>query len=183
MKREIGYQTVEESVEISKNISLDERTLRGETYKIKYNVTYEVDMRTKERVRFFNKEKVEEEVKPLFVPLREVTVKELEKYRRKKIPSFVLKTGGKLYWGEIPYNLSFVSSTFLGKHMCSSPGKQCHRLSAAKDEYGGCEKVRKKSTHIERYDWIQEGFETFNTTHEAFITLKCDHFEDSLKKL
>lgn len=178
-RREIEYQTVEETVEVSKNILLDqEKILRGETYRITYNVTYEVDMLTKERIGLYNKEKVEENVKPLCVSLKEVTVEELQKCRKKEIPSFVLKTDGKLYWGEIPYNLSFVSSTFLGKHMCASPGNHCHRLSAAKDEDGGCEKVRKKSTHIERYEWIRKGFETFNTSHDAFLVLECTHFED-----
>ena len=100
-RREIEYQTVEETVEVSKNILLDqEKILRGETYRITYNVTYEVDMLTKERIGLYNKEKVEENVKPLCVSLKEVTVEELQKCRKKEIPSFVLKTDGKLYWGE-----------------------------------------------------------------------------------
>lgn len=108
--------------------------------------------------------------------LTQVTTAELEEYRRSEIPSFVLKTDDKLYYTKIPKSLHFINSIVLGEHQCA----KCRHLSAASDEEGGCEKVRNETERIERYPWITEGYETFNTDHDSFVVTSCLHFENYL---
>ena len=78
------------------------------------------------------------------------------------------------YHIKIPKMFNLMSNTFLGKHLC---GEICRRLSAASDELGGCDKVRHHARHIELFSHIESGYETFNTNHDAFVVLKCTHYE------
>lgn len=109
--------------------------------------------------------------------LSEITVDKLIEYRKSERPSFVYKADNKYYYCQIPYQLNLVGTTFLGQHLCGCVGHECNRLSAASDEDGGCAKVRGCSRGIERYPWITKGYETFNTSTEAFIVLECEHYE------
>lgn len=114
----------------------------------------------------------------LVFPLTQVTPTELVKYRKDKIPSFVLKVDGKLYYTQIPRNLSLLSSaSILGQHKCTALGHECKRFSPESDEQGGCAKVRNRARYIERYDWITTGFETFGTLHDSFVVVNCFHYE------
>lgn len=116
-------------------------------------------------------------VEALSFPLANVTPEELANYRKYKVPSFVLKVDGKLYYTQIPYNLSLLSSAIMGKHLCSLLGHECKRFSSASDEKGGCAKVRNRARYIERYPWIMDGYETFGTLHDSFVVVKCLHYE------
>lgn len=109
--------------------------------------------------------------------LKEVTKKELIQYRKRGVSSFVMKLEGTLYHTEIPDDLNLMTANILGKHLCAMQNAECARLSAAKDEDGGCKKVRDKSIGIERYPWILAGFETFNTKRDVFVVAKCLHYE------
>lgn len=109
----------------------------------------------------------------------EVTPQELADYRKKGIPSFVLKMDGKLFHATIPTKLRFESAKFLGSHMCSSMNHECRRLSAASDDDGGCEKVRNYACNIEKYPWITLGYETFNTELDVFKVGRCLHYEEA----
>ena len=109
--------------------------------------------------------------------LKEVTKKELIQYRKRGVSSFVMKLEGTLYHTEIPDDLNLMTANILGKHLCAMQNAECARLSAAKDEDGGCKKVRDKSIGIERYPWILTGFETFNTKRDVFVVAKCLHYE------
>ena len=44
---------------------------------------------------------------------------------------------------------------------------------ATSNEAGGCETIRNGSRYIERYEWISDGYETFNTRYDAFVVGKC----------
>ncbi len=110
--------------------------------------------------------------------LVEVTPEELAVYRSSGIPYFVLKDSGKLYFTKIQRNYNLVSHEgLLGPNLCSHVGHECHHLSAATDEDGGCAKVRSLSQCIERYPWITKGYETFNTVRDAFVVIDCTHYE------
>lgn len=109
--------------------------------------------------------------------LKKVTQKELIQYRKAGVPSFVMKLEGTLYHTEIPDDLNLMTANILGKHLCAMQNAECGRLSAARDEDGGCKKVRDKSIGIERYPWILTGFETFNTRRDVFVVAKCLHYE------
>jgi len=65
----------------------------------------------------------------------------------------------------------------LGAHKCNSVGNVCHKLSASKDEFGGCQKVRDTHKFLENYPWITKGYETFNTMHNSFVVADCLHYE------
>ena len=109
--------------------------------------------------------------------LTEISVTTLNKYRKKGIPSFLLKIDGKLYHTEIPETLSFENAKLLGAHRCALVWHECQRLLATSDENGGCKKVRDRVKRIERYPWITVGYETFNTKHDCFIVIECSHYE------
>lgn len=110
--------------------------------------------------------------------LSEVSMAELRGLRIRGIPSFVLKVDGKLYHCIIPKSLKFVGVNLVGSHKC----KDCRRLSADLDVYGGCAKVRENSTGIEKYPWIPKGFETFGVPSDSFVVGKCLHFRSYAEK-
>ena len=110
-------------------------------------------------------------------PLREVTVEQLKMIRAAKIPGFVLKENDTLYFAKINEDVHIMSENILGKHRCAIPGEECRRLSAAKDEDGGCAKVRNCATYIERYPWITLGYETFCTRQNALVVIDCNHYK------
>ena len=128
--------------------------------------------------RLVSKKQMSQVIEPLTFVLKETTAKALRKRRSKKIPTFVLKKEGKLYYTEIPKRMSLVGSNLLGTvHQCARAGKECRRLSAASDELGGCAKVRNRSRRIEIYPWIETGYETFGTHNNCFVVVKCLHYE------
>lgn len=112
--------------------------------------------------------------------LSEISQEDISIYRRSNIPSFLLKTNGKYYYTTISSNLnrllqdkSLMSTMYPHPHMCG----ECDRLSAASDENGGCAKVRDYHySYIEKYDWITEGYETFNVSSSSFVVSKCYHY-------
>lgn len=167
-----------ESTTVTKNITLEGvSVLKAEKVKTVYEVVYELHPKTNKPVRLLSKRKIDEMVKPMRFPLKEVTPEELKTYRKKSVSSFVLKVEGKLYHTPIPNNISFVSSEIMGPHRCAASGHECRRLSAASDEKGGCAKVRELSTGIEKYPWIVDGYETFSTGHDVFCVVTCQHYE------
>lgn len=172
------FKTTNEVSTSTKNIVLEGvKTLRAEKITTTFKVVRELHPKTNQPFKVVSKEQVDEKVEPLNFPLTEVTPKKLANYRKKGVSSFVLKVNGKLYYTAIPDDISFFSSTILGAHQCAVTSHECHRLSAASDEEGGCEKVRNFSNNIERYPWITEGYETFNTKHDSFVVVNCLHYE------
>lgn len=110
--------------------------------------------------------------------LRAISIPELKSLREGEKPYFVLKKGNCLLATKVDRNINFVSTTLWGRpHKCACAGRECLHLSAANDEKGGCEKVRRYSTQIEDYPWITLGYETFNTSNDAMVVLECEHFE------
>lgn len=121
--------------------------------------------------------------KPTTFPLHEVDLKELRKVRESGSPFFLMKDSGRYYvTTEIPKNLVYNSSDIMMlHHMCSHGGSNvCARLTAASDKDGGCAKVRDsgKSKRIEKYPWIEKGFEICNTKNDAFIVCDCKHYKN-----
>lgn len=172
------FKTTNEVSISTKNIVLEGvKTLRAEKITTTFKVVRELHPKTNQPFKVVSKEQVDEKVEPLNFPLTEVTPEKLANYRKKGVSSFVLKVDGKLYYTAIPDDISFYSSTILGAHQCAVTSHECHRLSAASDEEGGCEKVRNRSNNIERYPWITEGYETFNTKHDSFVVVNCLHYE------
>ena len=123
--------------------------------------------------------RLNEVVEPISIDLKEISPEEIDVFRSKGISSFVLKVEGKFYYASIPNNINFIGSTILGSHRCSTAGHECHRLSAASDEDGGCEKVRDSQKKIEVYHWITKGYQTFNTKHDFLKVVECSHYVPS----
>ena len=121
--------------------------------------------------------KSDEKIEKVSFNLSEISPKEIEKHRKGGKPTFFLKMNDKYYFTEIPESLTFENSKLLGVHRCAFAGHECQRLSAAKDEKGGCKKVRDRVKRIERYPWIKVGYETFNTKYDCFIVIECSHYE------
>lgn len=133
-----------------------------------------------------------------YYPLTHISEEELLQKRASKIPGFVYKVNNNLFYTSLPNNLSF---PYYDKHICSSSKSShvCKRLMSLEDSEGGCVKVKdrsfeyynqnirsirclKHSKRIEKYDFITEGFETFNTTgYNIFIVLSCKNHENSSK--
>lgn len=141
-------------------------------------VNQKIDLETKNPIKGqTTRKRLKTVVKTVTFKLREVNLKELASYRNSEVPSFVLKTNGKIYYARIPKDISFLSSKILGMHQCANAGHECAHLSAASDDNGGCEKVRRLSQRIEDYPWISEGYETFNTKIDSFVVTQCSHYE------
>lgn len=120
-----------------------------------------------------------EEERMVEYPLREISKEEILGLWKAKVPSFLLKKDGKYYHGEIPKEMTFLSSNVIDvPHQCAvgDQGGCCARLEASPDPKG-CAKVRARSVHIERYDWITYGYETFCTNHTAFVVGACEHYK------
>ena len=112
----------------------------------------------------------QEEVLKSF-PLREISLEELEQLRNQKIPGFVLKEYDKYYFAHIPENEKILCIQNFCSHQCAN----CNRMSAESDECGGCQKVRTGARYIENFEWIDIGYETFNTRLNVFFVSQCSH--------
>ena len=165
-----------------KNVQLDGATLTVEKHSTTYEIEWEVSEKTKRQILSSKTQVGVTKVEKLTFDLVEVTPLELRKFWRNKTPSFVLKEDGRYYHTQIPKDISFISAGICGAHLCARVGAECTRLSAAPDELGGCEKVRNRSCHIERYPWITYGFETFSTRDDVFCVAKCQHYKEREKK-
>lgn len=118
-------------------------------------------------------------------PLTEISLNELKRFRKEKVPSFVLKVDDKFWHARIPKYVSFGYSNILGNHLCCTNGHTlCKRLSSASDERGGCAKVRAHSKGIEDFPWIKSGYETFGMipNNNVFVVVACEHYEETEDK-
>lgn len=105
--------------------------------------------------------------------LQKVSLQKLEKLRNSGVPGFVFKENGNYYYAKIDHNTKFLCCKGLGTHCCATLNETCKRLFAISSEFGGCDKVKDGSTHIEKYDFISRGYESFNTNQDSFIVLQC----------
>ena len=168
------HKTKLKKATVIKNITLDGvKALRAEKITTTYEIKREINPKNL-HYYLFSKNKVNEVVEPLIFPLTEVTPKELLKYRNSNTPSFVLKKDSKLYYATIPRNLNLCSASIFEVHQC---GNECCHVSALPDEQGGCAKIRDRYPRIENYDFIKRGYQTFNTSHDAFVVAICFHYE------
>lgn len=173
------YEVKNETVTALKNIMLDGTyMLKAEKVTATYQCKREIHPKSNLPYKLISKDEVDIIVKPLEFKLVEVTEAWIAQRRKTTIPTFILKTEGRFYATEIPKDMSFVASGLLGgRHKCAVAGNECGRLSAAKDEKGGCAKVRNKSIGIEKYPWITQGYETINTITNSFFVAECEHYE------
>lgn len=134
--------------------------------------------------------------------LKMISKEELLTKRLSKKPGFVYKIGDFFFYTDLPKAVTPSDSFANSKHICSAQGVPCcTHLSAKADEEGGCAKVRdipmefyqieypekllsyvKDSNRIEKYDFITEGYETFNTSNNIFVVLDCEHVQFSSEK-
>lgn len=173
------HKAFTETLQTTQNIVLDgTKELRVQLLTTTFEVVKLVRSSTGHPLKLVSKKEISRKREDLSFPLSEVTAKEVAIYRKNGISSFILKLGEKLFHAAIPENLTFTSLE-LGPHLCSLAHHECHRLSGASDEDGGCEKVRNFANYIERYGWIVRGYETFNTRHDVFVVLNCAHYVET----
>ena len=159
----LGYELKDLKLVVSKIVS-------------SYENIFEVTPTGKEK--FLSRIKTSEERIPTCsFQLKEISPAKLKEKRDNKVPSFVLKQDGVLYYTEIKRSFNLVGTSLTGEHKCS----HCEKLSAAPDEKG-CPKVRRHSIGIEKFPWIKDGYETFSTKTDAFVVTKCDQFEPYTEK-
>lgn len=109
-------------------------------------------------------------------PMRSIELDELPELRKSKKAGLLIKIEGKYFYAKITPGLKFTSDVLLGTHMCSD----CKRMSPDTDERGGCAKVRNyRCNHIEKYDFITDGYETFNTHQNCLVVVKCANYEEN----
>lgn len=115
-------------------------------------------------------------------PLTPITVAEITVIRKKRKPFFVYKKDEKLWGTPVPRALSLIGTTaILGAHMCSYADNVCEYLSAGSKD-GGCPKAQSAACScIERFEFINEGFETICTRPESFLVLNCEKFKKKLE--
>lgn len=165
-----------ETVTVYDNIRLVGSAIKMTKIATEFEVTRIFNPRKTTKYSVSSKKEIKKEQLPISLELIEITPAEISKYRKKKIPSFVLKLNGKIFYTRIPYDISFYSAKIFETHRCSKANHECRRLSAASDELGGCAKVRNQARYIEKYPWIKNGYETFGTVTDAFFVATCLHY-------
>ena len=121
---------------------------------------------------------------------REIDEETLLSYRMSEKTGIVMKEGEKLFFSESDKNAKTLVRDI--PHMCGKVGCECKRLSAASDENGGCAKVRdasltlsernnkiatKRSKRIEKYPFVECGFEMINNEDGFLVIAKCSNYE------
>lgn len=136
-----------------------------------------------ENYQLLSKERIERIEKMAQYKLRKMPAKRLKKLRKSGQPGFILKKDGSYYYSKIDGKLHFFGhngDTLCGEHRCSN----CARLS-------DCEKVKKNASiesseydtfdtwhgNIEAYEFIKEGYETFNTRSNKLHVAECTNWE------
>ena len=115
-----------------------------------------------------------------------VSKEEVKKYRRRNVPSLVIKDGDKLYYCQLSSATKIASNIFGTNvhHLCgggASVAEVCHRLLSKPYEEGGCDKVFAFSKGIENYPFITQGYETFGlgAVNETFYVAGCSLYKPS----
>ena len=111
-----------------------------------------------------------------FISLTQVSKDELYNLKEEGEPGVVYKKGQNLFYANLssfPFQVVRLTLANTRSHACAI----CRHLSALPDEQGGCSKVRAFSRNIENFDYILEGYETFNTPSDVFIVCKCLNWE------
>lgn len=156
------------------SLSLQEKSLSLKV--VEKTTIYKVEFKKGEdnAETLYSKTKIREEESEKQYPFRRVTKAQLWALRGSdvKVPSLVLKKGDKLYWAKIPKGLS-LQGLNLYTHKCG----MCRRLSPLPEDQGGCLKVARFATGIEDFDFVLEGYESFNTNHDVFVVGKCSSYE------
>lgn len=106
--------------------------------------------------------------------VREISVDEIQYFRRKKIPSLLIKKDGKYYHSQISANNSV---TYTTTHCCCDGRHDCVRLLAKPTSEGGCDKTMSYSRRIETHDFVKTGYETFGTVKDSYIVVECACYE------
>lgn len=124
-------------------------------------------------------------------PFHEVTPRQLAQHRLSKKPGIVYKKNGKLYYTSFSAGLKvYGQDDTFGTHLCgkncSMVCKGCRRTSDLtvpyQERYGrSFIEAVKASWRIEKYDFITEGIEAFNTgsSSDALIVLECKNHKVS----
>lgn len=160
-----------------RNFVLEGKVLKADEVTFEGKRKYAINPKTQRASILVSERKNIKEINSISFELVEIEEEELKKMREEGIPYFVLKEHGRLYFSEIPKNVTLTSSKIWGEHKCAIVGKECVRLSAKSDEEGGCEKVRNCSKMIENYPWITIGYETVNTAEDCFGVIECRHYK------
>lgn len=130
------------------------------------------------------------------IPLKEVTLEELEEIRELQktknlvVTLFLFKEYGKYYLAELENDISFMQTKIYNDvHMC----KECSHLSALPDNQGGCKKVRNCRKKLEKYPFIDVGYQTIKRiafsndgtptwSTEVFDVCECKNFEQKKER-
>lgn len=121
-------------------------------------------------------------------PLRLVSQDELLNLRVSKIPGFVLKLDNRLYFAEIEYSTVISCIENLPcKHLCAictnclpnkcikiQDGPVSFNLKYISSDYRN---AVAKASRIDKYSFIHDGFETFNTVNDSFLIFDCGKYE------
>ena len=167
--------TCQESFSSYTDIVLDDFVLKATKQVSDYNVTKSISASGIERV--VSKTLVNQSSEEVSFKLMPTDREALLEYRRSKISGLIFKKNSKLYFCEIPAEMTYFPNGLVGEHLCALFGRDCNRLYAKSDEEGGCAKVRNRARGIEYYRWITSGFETFNTHKDVFVVGVCTHFK------
>ena len=178
-------RTIEERKVILKRSLFEDNVLYMERLVIWYSVTKEFWPKTIKKPDFtleVDRKVLKHKRDSIKLKMQEVTEGQITEYRQSDIPILLMKKDGKLLLTEIPTDVNiFTLAKCLGTHKCGKVREECKRLLALPDEKGGCEKVRNHSSFLERYPWIKEGYETFNTRKDIFVVKKCEHYVSTSK--
>lgn len=154
----------------------------ADSFSLKYNnVVKQYEYTYSDNRKIITKKELGDIVTPYSLPLVKVSKDEIIEARRTKKPGFFFKKNGSIYYAEIPGRLHFEEFQIGNdmKHLCSYDKTTCKRFTPLPFEHGGCPKIFDGILRIERYKFILDGFEVFNTSNNRLVVLSCKYFEAS----
>lgn len=171
-QKEKKFVTTQKSKKIRRIALEGTRLLKEYEITAIVEIVKEIDSLTNLPCKIVSKKIIHQDVELVdYFPLSEVTPEQIAKYRRKFIPSFVLKLDGKFFHTQIPEILNFRYSSILGSNQCA----KCKSYFSIRDKNISCERAKNEYNYIEKYPWITTGYETFYTYHDTFVVINCSN--------
>ena len=130
-----------------------------------------------------SKERIEKIETVAQYKLKKMPAKRLKKLRQNGQPGFILKKDGSYCYAKIDRKINFYghNGEFCGEHLCAKCAKLgiCKKVTENAKNIEDPEDMIIDTWHgnIEKYDFIKEGYETFNTFSNKLHVVECANYE------
>ena len=121
--------------------------------------------------------------------LHEIKKEEIMEYRKSGKPGMVVLVDKKFFYTPVKKEWKFVSQKLMGEHVCAMCRKVspllCEKVADLSVEFHSKKEEEDPYTvakRLEKYDFVLEGYETFNTDFNVLVITKCKNVNDLKSK-